>query len=172
MSAVAQNLRSLLSKTPHWTELRYHRRQTQSLQVQRGSVKQAKSSSTEGVGIRVFVDGAWGFSATSDLSPDMLEKALKRAIECAKSISQLKKSKLKSLPAAKLAKGNFVLAGYDEMAKMPLEQKLDAVLKGEKLTRDSASAIQSASCSYNEIFEDKIVLTTDGADATSKLVRT
>lgn len=171
-STVAKDLRALLSKSPHWTELRYHRRQSQSLQVQRGSVKQAKSSATEGVGIRVFVDGAWGFSATSDLSASKLEKALKRAIECAKSISQVKKSKLKSLPSTRLAKGEFVLSGYDEVARMPLQQKLEAVLKGEQITRKSASVIQSATCMYNEMFEDKIVLTTDGADATSKLVRT
>ena len=54
---------------------------------------------------------------------------------------------------------------------MSLEQKLDAVLKAEAGTRVRSTSIQSASCAYSEMFEDKIVVTKDGANATSQLAR-
>ena len=105
------NSNAWCSPRPIGAEARYHRRKGQSLQVQRGLVKQAKSAITAGVGIRVLVDGAWGFSSTSETAPEALEKALKRAIECAKSISQMKKSSVKALAPVGLARGEFRLPG-------------------------------------------------------------
>jgi TldD protein len=171
MKTISELLERTLSQSPYWAEARYHRRNSQSLSVQKGLVKQAKSSLTSGVGIRVLVDGAWGFSSTSDLTPQALEKALKLAIDCAKSLSQLKKAQLKKLPETKLARGEFKLPGYENLKLMPLDQKLQAVLKAEELTRKNSNLIQSATCLYNELFEDKVVVTTDGANASSQLAR-
>jgi TldD protein len=171
MNDLGQTLQKILETAPCFVEARYHRRQGQSLQVQKGLVKQAKSSVVAGVGFRALVDGAWGFSSTSDMSKASLQKAMQLAIECATSLSQMKKAKLKSLPEIKLAKGEFKLAGYEELKRMPLEQKLQSVLRAENLARKSSSVIQSASCLYNEMFEDKIVVTTDGALAVSQLAR-
>ncbi|MFM8316063.1 MAG: TldD/PmbA family protein, partial [Deltaproteobacteria bacterium] len=171
MKHISELLEKTLAKSPYWTEARYHRRNSQSLSVQKGLVKQAKSNLTSGVGIRVLVDGAWGFSSTSDLTADSLERSLKLAIECAKSLSQLKKAQVKKLPESHLAKGEFKISGYDLLKQMPLEQKLQAVLKAEEETRKNSSLIQSATCVYNELFEDKVVITTDGAHASSNLAR-
>src|SRR5471030_313235 len=111
MKSLADRIQKVVHSSPYWAEARYHRRRSQLLQVQKGLVKQVKSAITAGVGIRVLVDGAWGFSSTSDLSPKSLEKALKQAIECAQSISALKKATVKKLPQVKLARGEITLAG-------------------------------------------------------------
>lgn len=171
MEEISRKLQKLVEKSPHWVEVRYHRRNSQSLSVQKGLVKQARSNITSGVGIRTLVDGAWGFSSTSDLTDAALEKALKQAIDCATSISQLKKSLVKVLPTKNLATGSFTLPGYDALLKMPLDQKLDAVIKAEELARKHSGTIQTASCGYQEQFEDKIVITSDGANALSQLAR-
>jgi TldD protein len=171
MNSLAERLEKLIGNSPYWAEARYHRRRSQLLQVQRGLVKQLKSSLTSGVGIRVLADGAWGFSSTSDYSPESLEKALKQAIECAKSISALKKATVSALPAVKLARGEFVLPGYEGLEKMTMQQKLEAVMGAEAQTRSRSKTIQSATCAYTEMFEDKIVVTSDGANAISRLAR-
>ncbi len=171
MNQIAETLTKLIEKSPYWIEARYHKRNTQSLSVQKGLVKSARASTTGGVGIRTLIDGAWGFSSTSDITPSGLERALKQAIECAKSLSQLKKATAKALPTGNLAKGEFNLPGYNELNQMPLEQKLQLVLKAEEETRKVGSTIQTAVCGYSELFEDKIVVTSDGARALSKLAR-
>lgn len=171
MKQLAERLEKIVQSSPYWAEARFHRRNSQSLQVQKGLVKQAKSAITSGVGVRVLVEGAWGFSSTSDLGVKSLERALKRAIDCAKSLSQMKKASVKALPEAPLARGEFKLEGYEALQKMTLEEKLQAVLQAEESTRKRSSSIQTAVCMYNEIFEDKIVVTTDGANAVSQLVR-
>lgn len=172
MKHLADRLEGIVQSCPYWTEARYHRRTSQALQVQKGLVKQAKSTVTTGVGIRVLVDGAWGFSSISDVSPTSLEKALKRAVDCAKSISQMKKAAVRALPVGNLARGEFDLPGIEELANVPLKEKLEAVRRAEELTRGQSNQVQSAVSSYNEIFENKIVVTSDGANATSRLART
>jgi len=171
MKQLADTLSLVLEKAPCWAEARFHRRQSQSLQVQKGRVKQAKSSVTAGIGIRCLVDGAWGFSSTSNLSSTSIEQALKRAFECARSLSQVKKATVKTLPHTTLARGEFVLKGYEELQQMSLEEKMNVVVKAEAQTRGRSSLIQSSTCGYNEQFEDKIVVTTDGAKAISRLCR-
>lgn len=171
MKDLAKTLENLAQKSPHWAEFRFHRRQGNSLQVQKASIKQLKSSTTSGVGIRTLVDGAWGFSSTSDLRPKSLEKALKQAIECAKFLSRLKKAKIQNLPKVPLARGVFVLDGYERLKKMSLQEKLETVLRAEAQTRQRSNTIASSICGYNEMFEDKIVVTSDGAHAISQLCR-
>ncbi len=61
MKDYSQLLKSLVERSPYWTEVRYHRRFNQAVSVQKGLVKQARATTTEGVGLRVLVDGAWGF---------------------------------------------------------------------------------------------------------------
>lgn len=171
MKALGLKLQNLVGSSPYWTEARYHRRNNQALQVQKGLIKQAKSSITSGVGIRVLVDGAWGFSSTSSIDSSSLEKALKQAIECARSLSQMKKAKVNALPALNLASGEFCLPGYDDLKKMSLDEKLAAVIRAEQTTRNCSQSVRTATCTYQEMFEDKIVVTTDGALATSQLAR-
>ncbi|NDC23538.1 MAG: TldD/PmbA family protein, partial [Proteobacteria bacterium] len=171
MKDLALRIENILATSPVWVEARFHRRKSQSVQVQSGLVKQAKSNITSGIGIRCLVDGAWGFSSTSDTSTQAIEKALRQAIDCAKSISQLKKASIKTLPTVGIAQGEFILDGYSELEQMPLEKKLQAVIGAEQNVRRLSKNIQTAVCAYNEQFENKIVITTDGARAISRLAR-
>jgi TldD protein len=168
---VSEILEKVAQSSPHWAEFRYHRRESQNVQVQKGMVKQLRSLINCGVGIRTLVDGAWGFSSTSDTSERGIQKALKLAIECAKGLSQMKKASVKKLPAVRLARGEFVLEGYQTLRNMTLEEKLSHVIKTEAQTRNGSTSIQSATCGYSEMFEDKVVVTTDGANARSQLAR-
>lgn len=164
-------MEKLVGLSPHWAEMRFHRRRIRSLVVQKGLVKSVRSSVTAGVGIRVLVDGAWGFSSSSETDPTSLSKALKQAIACASSISALKKTSLKKLPEVTLARGEFKLSGYEELDRMPLAEKLELAMRAEEKTRCLSRTIHSAHCGYSEMFEDKCVVTSDGANATSRLAR-
>src|SRR5436309_15969079 len=48
-----------------------------------GKVGHVSSSESAGVGIRVLVDGCWGFAATDDLSPAGIEAAASLALDIA-----------------------------------------------------------------------------------------
>jgi len=171
MKELLHRMSKTIQNAPCWAEMRYHKRYSQTVQVQKGLVKQARANTHLGLGVRCLVNGVWGFSSTSDLTEKGIERALKAAFEAAQSLSQLKKSKLKSLPEVSLAQGEYILPGYQELQKMPLEEKLASVLFGENKIRLISPQIETAVCSYSEQFEDKIVVSTDGARALSQLCR-
>jgi TldD protein len=70
-----------------------------------------------------------------------------------------------------LARGRFESAGVAELARRPLEETLEMVVRMEAQARASAAAIQTASCTYIEVFEEKGLVTSDGAKAWTVLVR-
>ncbi len=154
-----------------FAELRYHRRRTRSVAVEKGRVDQARISEHTGVGVRVLVDGTWGFASTARLDKAAVRRALQAARNAARASAAVKAERVPELPRIALARGRFESAGFDALAARPLEESLELVLRLEKHARESAAAVQSASCQYTEIFEEKGVVTSDGAKAWTRLVR-
>jgi TldD protein len=154
-----------------FAELRYHRRRTRSVAVEKGRVDQARVSEHTGVGVRVLVDGTWGFASTARLDKNAVRRALQAARDAARASAAGKAERVPELPRVALARGRFESAGFDALAARPIEESLELVLRLEKQARESAAAVQSASCQYTELFEEKGVVTSDGAKAWTRLVR-
>ncbi len=169
--SIRERLQQVLSKGSHWTEFRYHNRRSRIFGVRKGEVDEMSSKHYEGIGIRVLVAGAWGFASTSDLSLAGLEKALIDAEKLAQALSSRKKQKIELAPTNHLARGDFFIEGYEELFAMPIEEKFDFVRKSEAQLSQEAQKIETAACRYTEMFEDKIILTSDGADCHIKLAR-
>ncbi|MBF0287053.1 MAG: TldD/PmbA family protein [SAR324 cluster bacterium] len=170
-TSIRTRLQQLLSGAGHWTEIRYHNRRSRSLGVRKGEVDEMNSKHYEGVGIRVLASGSWGFASTSDLSKDGLEKALRDAEQLAQALSVRKRQKIHLAATSQLAKGDFFVQGYDELFLMPLEEKFGFVRNAEEQLSKEANNIEAAICRYSEVFEDKIIMTSDGADCHIKLSR-
>ena len=55
----------------------------ESISVRTGRVEGIETSESLGIGIRVIAEGAWGFAATADLSPDGIRTAAREAVALA-----------------------------------------------------------------------------------------
>lgn len=154
-----------------FVELRYHKKRTRSVAVEKGRVDQAKIAEHTGVGVRVLEHGTFGFASTDRLETESVRRAIDAARKAARSSAVAKKSRTEAPPATELAQGRFDAPGYEELEARPLEESLQLVLDLEKSARESSTAIQSAGCSYTETFEEKGIVTSDGAKAWTRLVR-
>ncbi|MEM1451408.1 MAG: TldD/PmbA family protein [Planctomycetota bacterium] len=152
-------------------ELRYHAKRTRSVAVEKGRVDQAKVSEHTGVGVRVLSAGTWGFASTDRLETDSVVRAIETARAAAQASSAARRDKLEPPPAADLAVGRFDAPGYDELAGAPLEERLKLVLDLESRARGGSSKIVSASSGYVEMFEEKGIVTSDGASAWTRVAR-
>ena len=74
-----------------------------SLATKNGRIGSASDSESLGIGIRVVADGAFGFSATDDLSREGVKSCAARAVETAKASATVKSQELHMVaePAAK-----------------------------------------------------------------------
>src|ERR1700730_11040522 len=73
------------------------------LSTKNGMVSGASDSESFGIGIRVIADGAWGFSASDDLSRAAVEATAARAVDIAKASSQVKVRDIRLAPEKPVA---------------------------------------------------------------------
>ncbi|MFT5285452.1 MAG: TldD protein [Planctomycetota bacterium] len=154
-----------------FVEMRYHRKRTRSISVEKGRVDQAKISEHTGVGVRVLAQGTWGFASTDRFEKGAVQLAVAAARKAAIASAKARKEKTAPLPAVNLARGMFELPGTGELIARPLEESLEMVLRLEEQARKASTSIQSAGCGYTEVFEEKGIVTSDGAKAWTRLVR-
>jgi TldD protein len=67
-----------------YADIRIVSRNQESLVVKNGIPDNISQLQTQGCGIRVLLDGAWGFAATPDVSPEGLQEAAARAVTIAR----------------------------------------------------------------------------------------
>jgi TldD protein len=72
-----------------YADCRYVEIEDESLSFSDGSPESVKKSSDRGVGIRVLVNGAWGFFGTSVITENEIFRAVKKAIEIGKASAKL-----------------------------------------------------------------------------------
>ena len=69
-----------------------------SLGTKNGKIASASDAESLGIGIRVVADGAFGFSATDDLSRAGIESCAARAVEIAKASATVQSQALHMVP--------------------------------------------------------------------------
>jgi len=100
--------------------------------------------------------------ASSDLSRQGLETAIKEAGEAAVIGGEIKREKIAGLASGEPAVGEFI---YVEKSKEPsLEEKLSLFLKAEAKIRENEQIVMG-SVTYSRYDDRKIIVNSDGADA-------
>ena len=160
---VIDSLRSLISfsKGTSYVEARYQARVTTEVTFVNGELERIRVAENRGCGIRVLVDGCWGFSSTNNLS--LLKESLSDAISAARVLAQAKKNKVKGLAKSKMVTGIFQTSSNGNLSDIDIEQKVQVAKEGEKAAR-SNRAVKAASCGYRETLDHKAIVNSDGAD--------
>jgi TldD protein len=165
-------LAEVLAKKPGgFLELRYHKKRTRSVAVEKGRLDTAQITEHTGVGVRVLEEGTFGFASTDRTEASAISEAIDAARAAARASSRARKERCEPLPNTALARGRFESDGVDEILGQPVERTIEMVLRLEAQARGSSASIASAACAYTEIFEEKGIVTSDGAKAWTRLVR-
>ncbi|MBI6546595.1 MAG: TldD/PmbA family protein [Cyanobacteria bacterium NC_groundwater_1444_Ag_S-0.65um_54_12] len=164
-------LERLAAKAGHFVELRYHRKETRRFEVELGRLENAIVYRRSGVGVRVLERGTWGVAATSDLSDAAIAQAIEQATIAARASADFRKVKVAALPVGNLARGRFATAEYAALYQQPLEAKMELALAAEARAREISSHVETARSNYQEIFEEKAIVTSDGAACELQVVR-
>ena len=162
------DLTSIVSKGVHETyiEARYQSRLTNEVNFSNGELERIRTGLNAGCGIRVLVDGCWGFSSTNDFSKSALREALHEARAVAKILALTKKNKVKGL--AKISNpvtGLFNTRVKGDLHDIDIEKKVKITKEAESDARRYSSLIKSVSCTYHEILDHKIIVNSDGVKA-------
>jgi len=152
-----------------YTDVRIGRYLNQSLFTREKNVQGISNSESFGVGIRVIANGTWGFSATSDVTPDGIKACADTAVDIAKANSKLQKEPVQLAPVEGYGEVTWNTPIKKNAFEVPVKEKIDLLLKANDAALENGAAfVNSALFMINE---QKYFASTDGSYIDSDIHR-
>ncbi|MSY95711.1 MAG: TldD/PmbA family protein, partial [Actinobacteria bacterium] len=123
-------------------------------------LESAGLSRTSGVGIRVLVDGCWGFAGTSSMRPEDLDRAVRDAVLLARASRPLATDPVTLAPEPSHT-GHWSSACSEDPFEVT-NSDIEALLCGHESTLASAAGIQHTDSSLMAVDEATVLVTSDG----------
>ncbi|TXE13280.1 TldD/PmbA family protein [Algoriphagus aquimarinus] len=154
-------LNAARSKGATYTDVRIGRYLSQNLFTREKNVQNISNSETFGVGIRVIANGTWGFSATSDVSPDGIKTCAETAVAIAKANSKLQTEPVVLAPEKGHGEVTWNTPIVTNPMEVPVKEKIDLLLQANNAAMENGAAfVNSAMFMINE---QKYFASTDGS---------
>lgn len=144
-------------------EARYHQRLYTQVRMDKRQLKLAVTDDFAGIGIRVLVDGAWGYASTSKMDKASVDNTLDNAISAAKTLARSKKEKIELAPI-KPVKGVFKSRGKDPFENHSIEEIVKLVDEVDKRVNESDDKISGSITMIREPRNHRIIMNSDGTD--------
>ncbi len=145
-----------------YADVRILRRENEEIWLRTGKVEQLSRDSSFGFGVRVIVDGAWGFACSPNVTLEEADRVAEEAVRTARASATTKRKDIKLAPSG-AARGHRTPASSKiDPFDVPLEDKIgmlkdiDAVLRHDE-------KIKLTDCSMEFWKFDEVFATSEGA---------
>jgi TldD protein len=154
-------LNAARSSGASYADVRIGRYLNQFLFTRENKVQNVTNTESVGVGIRVLVNGTWGFTATHELSPEAIAKATQKAVAIAKANARLQKEPVQLAPQKGYGEVNWKTPIQKNAFEVPIKEKVELMLAANaEAMKNGANFINSALFFVNE---QKYFASTDGS---------
>ncbi len=158
----ARALETARLKGAGYADVRLVQTRTQSLSVKNGVVEGLASTESLGFGVRVLVDGAWGFAASRDLSPAEADRVAALAVQIGRA-SGLVPGRPVDLGPPVTSRGTYATPVQIDPFGVSLEDKLGLLLQAEAgMARVPGAHIRHGNLGF--VREQRQFANSEGAD--------
>ena len=159
MADVALNTAKTLGAS--YADARIGRYLNQYVFTREDRVQNVVNTESFGIGIRVIVNGTWGFSSTNDVTADGIAKATTQAVSIAKANAILQKEPVQLASAPGHGEVSWKTPIKKDFKEVPVSEKVDLLLSANAAAMEAgASFVNSALFMVNE---QKYFASTDGS---------
>lgn len=144
-----------------YADIRVVRRLTQQITVKNGVVEALSDDESQGFGVRVVVDGAWGFASSSTLSPQEVDRVTAEAVQIARASALFKVGDVRLGPPVSNT-GTYRTPVQIDPWEVSLDDKIALLLLANQGLR-SSPGVRVASSSLAFWREDKTFANSEGA---------
>ncbi len=154
-------LNAAKSKGATYTDVRIGRYLQQFLFTREMKVQNVTNAESYGIGVRVIANGTWGFSATSDVTPDGIAKCAETAVAIAKANAKIQTEPVILAPQKGVGEVSWKTPLTKNAFEIPVKEKIDLLMKvnGEAM-KNGAGFVTSNLFFVNE---QKYFASTDGS---------
>lgn len=171
MEKILSRLQDRMSRMgSEYADFRYVELERIRIRTKNGAIDEVKETTSRGIGFRILKGGAFGFSATGDLTEKSLFFHLDLAFQMAKRFSKIRHTEVKLAPV-KPVKAQWVMPIQKDPWKLPLAQKIGPQIEAEKRLT-SLSWIDSASGFCDFTRKKVIFASSEGSRIEQLLYRT
>jgi TldD protein len=154
-------LNAARTKGATYTDVRIGRYLQQFLFTREAQVQNVTNAESYGVGIRVIANGCWGFSATSDVTPDGIKKCAETAVAIAKANAKLQSEPVVLAPQKGVGEVSWKTPLTKNAFEIPIEQKVDLLMKVNGEAMKNGAAFVTSNLFF--VNEQKYFASTDGS---------
>ncbi|MEO7664117.1 MAG: TldD/PmbA family protein [Candidatus Limnocylindrales bacterium] len=144
-----------------YADVRIVRRQEESIAVKSGRLEGVASGESEGFGVRVLVDGAWGFASSHRLELAEADRVAGLAVRIAKASATALRDRVR-LDDRPPAHGTFEIPVLEDPFGLPIERKIADLLEADRAASTTAG-IAFTESSYGAQREWKTFAASDGS---------
>ncbi|MEO7360580.1 MAG: metallopeptidase TldD-related protein [Gemmatimonadaceae bacterium] len=153
-----------------WADVRISRNRNNSVQTREKQVTDVVDTDTMGCGVRVLVDGCWGFCATQELTKPGIGAAAQEAVAIAKANRIAQDRRVTLSPSPAYPNATWRSAYNIDPFTIPIEQKADLLLRANEAALKVPS-IRFVNSGLNFIKEERNYANTEGSVITQDYVR-
>jgi len=159
----------IISREGAYGDIRIVERNIEEIEVKNDKIERLESISDKGFGIRVLLNGAWGFASSSRMSRDEIRKKAKLALKIAKASAMLKKKDVK-LSETKIYQDKYRTEIKKDPFKVSLEEKIDTLIECTKRMNKEKIAVRIGT--MRNMKEKKIFTSTENAYIEQEIIET
>ncbi len=100
------------------------------IEVKNGEVAALARSQSQGIGVRVVVDGAWGFASSARLTRAEVDQVVRQAVRIARASAQVNPRRVNLGPPVR-SRGEYRTPIAKDPFSIPLEQKAELLLRAD-----------------------------------------
>jgi TldD protein len=144
-----------------YADVRIGRYLNQFISTRENKVQGIVNTESFGVGIRVIVNGTWGFASTNNVTTDGIKKATERAVAIAKANSKFQKEPVRLAQVKGHGEVSWNTPIQKNSFEVPVSEKVDLLLRA-----NSAALTGGANFANSNLFqinEQKYFASTDGS---------
>lgn len=143
-----------------YADVRAMRRQRESVATRDGALERAGEERDHGFGVRVLVDGAWGFAATGNLHRDSIPSTVMSAIQAARAAARLNPRPVELAPNKPVVDTYQTTIERDPWI-VPFEEKQALILRAEEGLR-APRTVRVSRAELLSFFTDTVFCSSEG----------
>ncbi|HLI28651.1 MAG TPA: TldD/PmbA family protein [Chloroflexota bacterium] len=153
-----------------YADVRVETRRVQVVSVKNGVVNALSDETSRGFGVRVLVDGAWGFASSAEFAPAELERVARLAVEIARASALARRAPVALGPPVR-SQGRYETPIQRDPFSVPIEEKLALLLAADAAMRAVRGVtVAESSCECQRV--DKVFANSEGAYVEQVLIET
>ncbi|MEM3766483.1 MAG: DNA gyrase modulator, partial [Candidatus Bathyarchaeia archaeon] len=140
----------------------------ENLTVKNGEPETTSFSQLKGFGVRVIVNGAWGFAGSVNVSKEEIKRCVKLAVDIAKASAMLKKKEV-VLAAEKIYREKYATSFKKDPFKVSLEEKLKVLVEASRFLKEFSPLVNVSYAHYRGYRENKFFMSSEGAEINQQI---